>query len=201
MKPLARTTLGLLLASAGIATSAEDASLPPESRRLRAAYSRVAQAPGDRAASQGYLEAFPSDPGTFAEVFAGSSEAHLRDAQACIALLGDIGRQYPEATFDKLLRLESGVRFESGAPDPALDPLQRVTLKLALAQPKAFAGALSGLRPRERAAVTAFLTDGPEGPPEETLGLAAKLEIAGFGDLAEKIRNEATLSEALRNRS
>jgi hypothetical protein len=127
-------------------------------------------------------------------VFA-AEEGQLPAGQGYIALLGEVGKSLPKAAFEKILKIGTAARWEPGT----LDDLQRVTLKLALAQPKVFAGVFSGLRPTERRHVAAFLADGSHGPREEVLGLAAKLEVAGYRDVGGLLREEAALSEAHRD--
>ena len=192
MKKVARATLSLMLASAGIAGAEEAPDLSPESRRVRFAYVALAAAPADRDVQGAYLEAFPADARTFQAVFTPEDQAQLQDSHAYIASLGTIGRDLPDPTFDKVLRIAAALTWEPGG----LDDLQAVTLKLALSNPQAFALAFSRLRSGEQHAVAAFLADGSLGPREDVSGLAAKLALAGHRGPARLLREEARLSEA-----
>jgi hypothetical protein len=185
-------TLGILLASTGLAP-ADESALLPESRRLKAAYAYAAADPADREAQRAYLDVFPGDARTFSAVFSAEG-GQLPAGREYIALLGEAGKILPEAAFEKFLKIGTAARWEPGV----LDELQGVGLSLALAHPKAFAGAFAGLRPTERRHVAAFLADGSNGPREAVLGLAAKLEVAGQQAAGRLLREEAALSEAHR---
>jgi hypothetical protein len=190
MKNLAGATFGLLLASSGMAAD-ESSAVFPGLKRVRAAYAALAANP-DLSAQSAYLEAFPEDAKAFLAVFMPEDQGPVGNTGAYIAPLGEIGKNLPGPTFGKLLKIETAARWEPGG----LDDLQQVSLKLALANPRAFAGAFTGLRPTEQRRVAAFLADGSEGPREDVLGLAAKLEVAGHRAVAGLLREEASLSEA-----
>lgn len=190
MKKSTRGALGLLIAS-GITPAAGE--ILPEARRVKSAYGAFAAHPSDPEAQNAYLEAFPADYATFMSVFmAGESGALGEGSRQYIQALDAIGRSLPEETFRKVLKIESLAHWDDAE---GVNFLQEVTLKLALARPKAFAAALTTLRPAERRGVATFLADGPEGPREEALGLAAKLDLAGERPFASLLREEAELSE------
>ena len=190
MKKSTRGALGLLIASGMNAEAEASASLPTD-RRIQAAYGAYAASPSDLAAQSAYLEAFPDDYATFESLFTEGS-APLREGSGdYIRALARIGRNLPDATLCKILKIDSFAHWDG----EGLDALQEVTLKLALAHPKAFVGALECLRPAERRGLATFLADGPDGPREEALGLAAKLEVAGQTPFATLLRQEAELSE------
>jgi hypothetical protein len=192
MKKSTRGALGLLIAS-GITPASEKGDLLPEARRVKSAYGAFAAQPSRVETQSAYLEAFPADYATFMAVFMADGFGQLSDGSyEYIQALDKIGRSLPEETFRKVLKIESLAHWDADG----INFLQEVTLKLALARPKAFAAALEALRPAERRGVAGFLADGPHGPPEETLGLAAKLEVAGASAFASLLRQEAELSES-----
>jgi len=131
----------------------QEKRLSPEGRKLTDALVELQKSPGDPAAQERYLKAFPNDFKTFLELF--DLDRELYDGHEYINVLPSLAKNHEVELGILLVQLSKGAHRDADAPNH----LQHVAAAYAGQYTKTFVSSIKELSPTERANLITFLAD------------------------------------------
>lgn len=154
MKTVRATCLSfLLLVTPALSIRAQEKRLSPEGRKLTDALVELQKSPGDPAAQERYLKAFPNDFKTFLELF--DLDQELYDGHEYIDVLPSLAKKHEVELGTLLVQLSKGAHWDADAPNY----LQFVTTVYAGQHTKTFVSLINPLPPKDQANLITFLAD------------------------------------------
>ncbi|WP_375417203.1 hypothetical protein [uncultured Hymenobacter sp.] len=160
-------------------------SLSAESRLVQEAYLAYTAKPLSEKTQLNFLRAFPKSGVAFRRIFDEPNFGQLYETSInYISSLEKLSNRYPK----QVLRLEITLGKNLVWSADAINHLQRITLTMAIVQPRLFAVEAAKLTPTEQQKLSEFLTGGAEREDLSCSQLVKELTKIGSVNLAKQLR-------------